>query len=57
MDARLLAMMKHWEKLKVEDGILYRERRDLVSKINRLQLVLPVSLRDEAFKLKVKVLG
>lgn len=50
LDVRSLAMLKQWEKLKVREGVLYRETRDPVSKIKRIQLVLPVSLVDEALK-------
>ena len=50
METRSLAVLKHWERLKIQDGILYRETRDPVSKQRRLQLVLPVSLRDIALE-------
>lgn len=50
MDARSLAILKHWEKLKVQHGILYRETRDPTNKIRRLQLVLPLSLRTMALE-------
>ncbi|KAJ8417020.1 hypothetical protein AAFF_G00282470 [Aldrovandia affinis] len=50
MDARSLFMLKSWERLKVQDGILYRETRDPVSRTKRLQLVLPASLREKALE-------
>ncbi|KAJ8403213.1 hypothetical protein AAFF_G00354300 [Aldrovandia affinis] len=50
MDARSLFMLKSWERLKVQDGILYREARDPVSRTKRLQLVLPTSLRGKALE-------
>ena len=50
MDAKSLTFLKQWEKLRVQDGILYRETRDPVSKIKRLQLVLPASLRKKALE-------
>ncbi|KAJ8395731.1 hypothetical protein AAFF_G00029680 [Aldrovandia affinis] len=50
MDARSLFMLKSWERLKVQDGILYRETRDPVSRTKRLQLVLPTSLRGKALE-------
>lgn len=50
MGAKSLALLKHWDKLKVQDGIMYRETRDPVSKIKRLQLVLPMGLRDRALE-------
>ncbi|XP_025759064.1 uncharacterized protein LOC112843922 [Oreochromis niloticus] len=50
MDSRALALLKHWERFKIRDGILYRETRDPVSKTKRLQLVLPANLRAQALK-------
>lgn len=51
MDARLLAILKDWEKLKVQDGLWFRDKRqetrDPVSRIKRLHLVLP---RSKALK-------
>lgn len=48
--ATSLILLKHWEKLKVHDGIFYRETRDPVSKVKNLQMVLPASLRDKALE-------
>lgn len=50
MGAKSLALLKHWDKLKVQAGIMFRETRDPVSKIKRLQLVLPAGLRKRALE-------
>lgn len=50
MGIKSLALLKQWDKLKVQDGILYRETKDPVSRTKRLQLVLPSGLRDRALK-------
>lgn len=50
MGAKSLALLKHWDKLKVQDGILYRETRDPMSKNKRQQLVLPAGLRVKALE-------
>lgn len=42
MDARVLVLLKQWDRLKVQDGVVYR-----VSKLV-FQLVLPSSLRVKA---------
>lgn len=33
-------MLKHWEKLRMREGVLYRETRDPVCRTKRFQLVL-----------------
>lgn len=50
MGVKSLALLKHWDKLKVQGGIMYRETRDPVSKIKRLQLVLPADLWKRALE-------
>lgn len=50
MSARALGLLKHLERLKVQDMVLYRESRDPMCKMKRLQLVLPASLRDKALE-------
>ncbi len=42
----VLRYLKHWDKLTLRDGILYRVSRDQVSKTRRFQYVVPVSLVD-----------
>lgn len=50
LGAGTLTLLKHCEKLRVCDGMLYRESRDLMSKMKKLQLVLPTSLREKALE-------
>lgn len=38
MGAKSLALLKHWDKLKVQGGIMYRETRDPVSKVKRVSV-------------------
>uniref|UniRef100_A0A9J7XGM7 ribonuclease H n=1 Tax=Cyprinus carpio carpio TaxID=630221 RepID=A0A9J7XGM7_CYPCA len=45
-----LALLKHWERLVIRNGVLYRETRDPVSRMKRFQLLLPASLRGDALK-------
>lgn len=45
-----LALLKHWERLVIRNGVLYRETKDPVSRMRRFQLLLPASLRGEALK-------
>ncbi len=47
--AAVLRYLKHWDKLTLRDGILYRVSRDQVSKTRRFQYVVPVSLVDVVF--------
>lgn len=42
--AQVLHMLKHWEKLEIRDGVLYRRSKDKVGK-RRYQLVVPSSLK------------
>lgn len=44
--AAVIRYMKHWEKLVVTNGVLYRVSMDLVTKAKRFQYVVPQSLRD-----------
>uniref|UniRef100_A0A3B3RCA1 Gypsy retrotransposon integrase-like protein 1 n=1 Tax=Paramormyrops kingsleyae TaxID=1676925 RepID=A0A3B3RCA1_9TELE len=50
MDMRSLSVMKHWERLRMREGVLYRETRDPVSRTKRFQLVLPVRLQGRALE-------
>ncbi|KAI4889661.1 hypothetical protein NFI96_000231 [Prochilodus magdalenae] len=40
-------LLKQWEKLTLEDGVLYRVSRDPLSKRKRFQFIVPMSLRSE----------
>ncbi|KAJ8000232.1 hypothetical protein DPEC_G00202700 [Dallia pectoralis] len=48
MDARALVLLKQWDRLKIEDGVVYRVSKDPLSKYKRFQLVLPSSLKIKA---------
>lgn len=39
--------LKHWDKLTVRNGVLYRISRDLKTKAKRFQYIVPDSLRTE----------
>ena len=43
-----LRLLKQWEKLALQDGILYRVTKDPMTKHKRFQYVLPESLKSEA---------
>ncbi|KAI4883153.1 hypothetical protein NFI96_007208 [Prochilodus magdalenae] len=47
-DSKVLRMFKQWERLCVQDGILYRTTKDPASKQKRYQYVLPESLKIRA---------
>lgn len=46
----VLRYLKHWEKLVMSNGILYRVSRDQVSKSKRFQYVVPESVKIEVLK-------
>uniref|UniRef100_A0A3B1KC70 Gypsy retrotransposon integrase-like protein 1 n=1 Tax=Astyanax mexicanus TaxID=7994 RepID=A0A3B1KC70_ASTMX len=46
----VLRILKHWEKLVLHNGILYRISRDQMSKVRRHQYVVPESLKDKVLK-------
>ncbi|RXN32180.1 Retrovirus-related Pol polyprotein from transposon 412 [Labeo rohita] len=48
MDAGALVLLKQWDRLKVQDGVIYRVSKDPLSNHKRFQLVLPSSLRARA---------
>ncbi|XP_077091870.1 protein NYNRIN-like [Siphateles boraxobius] len=48
MDARALVLLKQWDRLKIQDGIVYRVSKDPLSKHKRFQLVLPSCLKIKA---------
>lgn len=43
--AQVLCMLKHWEKLEIRDGVLYKRSKDKVGK-KRYQLIVPKSLKS-----------
>ncbi len=47
-DCRALALIKQWDHLKVQDGVLYRVTKDPVSRQKRQQYVLPQSMMEKA---------
>ncbi|KAI4885608.1 hypothetical protein NFI96_023817 [Prochilodus magdalenae] len=48
LSSNSLGLVKQWEKLHIQDGILYRVSKDPLSKHSRYQYILPQSLRDKA---------
>ncbi|KAI2667200.1 Transposon Ty3-G Gag-Pol polyprotein [Labeo rohita] len=48
MDAGALVLLKQWDWLKVQGGVIYRVSKDPLSNHKRFQLVLPSSLRAKA---------
>ena len=48
--AQVLRFLKHWEKLVLRSGILYRVSHDQTSKVKRHQYVVPESLKDTVLK-------
>lgn len=46
--AKVLRLMKQWERLEVRDGVLYRVTKDPMSKLKRFQYVLPLAHMDRA---------
>lgn len=47
MDSRDLVLLKQWDRLKIQDGVVYRVSKDLLSRHKRFQLVLPSSLKPK----------
>lgn len=47
-DSGALVLNKQWERLKVQNGVLYRVTKDPLSKQKRHQYVLPQSLKEKA---------
>lgn len=47
-DGSALMLIKQWERLKIQNGVLYRITKDPLSKLKRHQFVLPESLIDKA---------
>ena len=48
LDAKVMVLIKQWERLKVQNGVLYRVTKDNFSKQKRHQYVLPDSLKEKA---------
>ncbi|KAF1377084.1 hypothetical protein PFLUV_G00218260 [Perca fluviatilis] len=49
-DAKVMVLLKQWERLKVQNGVLYRVTKDHISKQKRHQYVLPDSLKEKALQ-------
>lgn len=47
-DGKVIVLIKQWERLKIQNGVLYRIIKDPLSKQRRHQFVLPESLREKA---------
>ncbi|KAL0154116.1 hypothetical protein M9458_050575 [Cirrhinus mrigala] len=47
--SQVLRMLKHWEKLEIKDGVLYRISKDKAGK-KRYQLVVPNSLKSTVLR-------
>ncbi|XP_049895671.1 uncharacterized protein LOC126387160 [Epinephelus moara] len=48
LNAKTMVLVKQWDRLKVQNGVLYRVTRDIISKQKRLQYILPESLKEKA---------
>lgn len=48
LDIRALTLIKQWDRLKIQDGILYRVTKDPVSRQKRHQYVLPQCMKEKA---------
>lgn len=48
LDGKAMVFIKQWERLRVQNGILYRVIKDHISKQRRHQYVLPDSLKEKA---------
>lgn len=48
MDVGALVLLKQWDRMKVQDGVVYHVSKDPLSTHKRFQLVLPASLRAKA---------
>ncbi len=48
MDVGALVLLKQWDRMKVQDGVVYPVSKDPLSTHKRFQLVLPASLRAKA---------
>uniref|UniRef100_A0A8C5M8Z4 Gypsy retrotransposon integrase-like protein 1 n=1 Tax=Leptobrachium leishanense TaxID=445787 RepID=A0A8C5M8Z4_9ANUR len=47
MDFRALVLLKQWDRLKIQDGVIYRVSRDPLSTHKRFQLIIPASLKSK----------
>lgn len=48
--AEALRLLRHWERLAIRFGVLYRVCKDVVTKKKIFQYVVPTDLRDEVLK-------
>lgn len=48
LNARTLTLLKQWDRLRVQEGVLYRVTKDPLSRQRRSQFVLPSSLKEKA---------
>uniref|UniRef100_A0A8C6M195 Gypsy retrotransposon integrase-like protein 1 n=1 Tax=Nothobranchius furzeri TaxID=105023 RepID=A0A8C6M195_NOTFU len=47
-DSKVLMLLKQWDRLHIQNGVLYRVTRDPLSKQRRHQFVLPESFKEKA---------
>ncbi|KAJ8341924.1 hypothetical protein SKAU_G00342150 [Synaphobranchus kaupii] len=47
-DAKLLVLVRQWERLRIQDGVLYRVTKDPLSRQKKHQYVMPQSLQEKA---------
>uniref|UniRef100_A0A8C5MUP0 Gypsy retrotransposon integrase-like protein 1 n=1 Tax=Leptobrachium leishanense TaxID=445787 RepID=A0A8C5MUP0_9ANUR len=47
MNFRVLVLLQQWDRLKSQDGVVYRVSKDPLSKHKRFQLVIPSSLKSK----------
>lgn len=47
-DGKVMVLIKQWERLRVQNGVLYQVTKDHISKQKRHQYVLPNSLKEKA---------
>lgn len=45
-----LRLLRHWEKLLVKSGVLYRVSKDIVTKVKTYQYVVPSALREKVLR-------
>uniref|UniRef100_A0A3B4ZFA4 Gypsy retrotransposon integrase-like protein 1 n=1 Tax=Stegastes partitus TaxID=144197 RepID=A0A3B4ZFA4_9TELE len=48
LDSKALVLLKQWDRLHIQNGVLFRVIKDPLSKQKRHQFVLPESLKDKA---------
>ena len=45
-----MRLLRHWEKLTIKTGVLYRVSKDVVTKRKTYQYVVPSVLREEVLR-------